>query len=140
MLFRSPTLAAPTECSTCHAVPPAVFAPGHLDGVVEVTLSGRALDRASPAEWDGQSCTSVACHGNALVDPPRVTPIWKDASGAARQCGACHGIPLTQHIASTSCDRSTCHGDEVIRSLADLAISASGKALHVNGTIDVVRP
>jgi hypothetical protein len=69
-----------------------------------------------------------------------VTPEWKDGSGAARECGACHGIPPTQHTASTSCDRSTCHGDEVDRSFGGLAISPAGKALHVNGVIDKIGP
>jgi predicted CxxxxCH...CXXCH cytochrome family protein len=133
---RDPTLAAPTACTTCHAVPAAVISPGHLNGTVEITLSGPALARGSGAAWNGTTCTSVACHGSALVDPPRVVPAWTDASGAARQCGACHGVPPTQHTASTSCDRSTCHGDEVDRSIGVLAISPAGKALHVNGVID----
>jgi predicted CxxxxCH...CXXCH cytochrome family protein len=137
---KNPTLAAPTDCATCHRVPPAVLSPGHLDGVVEVALSGRALDRSSPAEYRDQSCNLVACHGNGLVDPPLVVPVWTDASGAAKRCGACHGIPPTQHTASTSCDRATCHGSEVTRTLAEFAISETGKALHVNGAIDLDRP
>jgi predicted CxxxxCH...CXXCH cytochrome family protein len=82
----------------------------------------------------------VACHGAGLVDSPLVIPVWTDTSGAAKQCGACHGIPPTQHTASTSCDRATCHGTEVTRTLAELGISDAGKALHVNGAIDLDRP
>jgi predicted CxxxxCH...CXXCH cytochrome family protein len=136
---KNPTLASPIDCAVCHNVPSSVLSEGHLNGVVEVAFSGRALDRASQPQWDGRSCATVACHGSGLIDPPRVTPAWQDASGAARECGACHGIPPTQHTASTSCDRSTCHGDEVDRSPPVLAISPSGKALHVNGMIDVQR-
>jgi predicted CxxxxCH...CXXCH cytochrome family protein len=137
---KTPTLAAPTACATCHMVPPAVLSPGHLDGIVEVALSGRALDRGSQATWDGRSCSMVACHGNALVDPPSVVPAWADKSGAASQCGACHGIPPSQHTASTSCDRSGCHGSEVTRSISGtLTISEAGRALHVNGAIDAER-
>jgi predicted CxxxxCH...CXXCH cytochrome family protein len=111
-----------------------------LNDVVEVALLGRALDRGSRAEWDGKSCRQVACHGQGLVDSPAVVPTWNDSSGAARACGACHGIPPTQHTASTSCDRSICHGDEVERSAGTLSISMSGKAIHVNGAIDVQQP
>jgi predicted CxxxxCH...CXXCH cytochrome family protein len=137
---KSPTLAAPTECALCHSVHTGLLSPGHLDGIVQVTLSGRALDRGSAGAWDGKSCTMVACHGAALVDAPKVVPAWSDVSGSASACGACHGIPPTQHTASTSCDRSSCHGSEVTRTLSGVSISPSGRALHVNGVIDVGGP
>jgi predicted CxxxxCH...CXXCH cytochrome family protein len=136
---RSPTLTTPVDCATCHPVPSDLHDKGHLDGVVQVKLSGRAVDRGATPSWDGNSCSNVACHGAVLRDPPLVVPSWKDTSGAARACGACHGIPPTQHTASTSCDRSTCHGSEIDRGLGTLAISASGKALHVNGVIDTAQ-
>jgi predicted CxxxxCH...CXXCH cytochrome family protein len=137
---RDPKLTVPIECATCHVVPTSVLSPGHMNGIVEVTLSGRALDRDSRAEWDGHSCKNVACHGSGLRDPASVVPTWTDASGAARACGACHGVPPTQHTASTSCDRATCHGDEIDRSASSLAITEPGKKLHVNGAIDTDRP
>ncbi len=133
---HAPSLAAPIACTTCHAVPPAVVSAGHLDGIVQVALTGHALDRGASPTWNGQTCAEVACHGAKLVDPPSVIPSWTDASGAARACGACHGIPPTQHTASTSCDRSTCHGTEVDRSLTGLAISETGKAIHIDGVIE----
>jgi predicted CxxxxCH...CXXCH cytochrome family protein len=135
---QSPTLASPVACSTCHAVPTTLHDPGHMNGSVEVTLSGLATARNAKATWDGRSCNEVACHGALLSDAPAVTPVWADASGAARACGACHGIPPSQHTASTGCDRSTCHGTEIDRTLTNVAISAEGKALHVNGVIDAV--
>jgi predicted CxxxxCH...CXXCH cytochrome family protein len=111
-----------------------------MNGIVEVALSGLAVARNARATWDGQSCSEVACHGAVLTDAPAVTPAWTDSTGAAKACGACHGIPPSQHTASISCDRSTCHGSEIDRTLTNVAISASGKALHVNGAIDRVQP
>jgi predicted CxxxxCH...CXXCH cytochrome family protein len=135
---ESPTLSAPVACSTCHVVPSTVLDPTHLDGVVHVTLSGLALARGAGAAWDGQGCNSVACHGAGLAEPPAVVPVWRDTSGAASACGACHGIPPTQHTSSTSCDRATCHGREVMRTAMGLPlIAAGGRSLHINGVIDV---
>jgi predicted CxxxxCH...CXXCH cytochrome family protein len=134
---QSPTLTTPVDCASCHPVPSALRDGTHLDGVVDVTLGGRAADRGAKPSWDGASCKDVACHGARLGDAPSVIPAWNDTSGAARACGACHGIPPTQHTPSTSCDRSTCHGTEVMRGLGTLSISADGKSLHVNGAIDV---
>jgi len=117
-------------------VPAAVKSPGHMNGVVEIAFSGGAIAREAAAVWDGHTCSSVACHGANLNDPPAVTPSWTDASHAASACGACHGIPPTKHTASTSCDRSTCHSAEIVRTFTSLTISDSGKALHINGNID----
>jgi len=134
---KSPTLTVPIDCSNCHVVPPAVMAPGHLDGAVQIAFGGRALDRGASPTWSASGCSEVACHGAKLVDPPPVVPEWKDATGAATKCGACHGIPPTQHTPSTSCDRATCHGSEVARDAAGVpSILSSGKTLHINGVID----
>jgi predicted CxxxxCH...CXXCH cytochrome family protein len=111
-------------------------APGHLNGVVELTFSGRALARGAQPAWDGASCQEVACHGARLADPSPFVPSWRDASGAARACGACHGIPPVQHTASTDCERSSCHGGEVVREGSAPAISPAGSALHVDGVIE----
>lgn len=134
---KSPTVTAPVACTSCHVVPASVRSPGHLDGVVQVHFSGRAIDRGASPVWNGQSCASVACHGGNLPNPPAVVPSWADTSGVAGACGACHGIPPDQHTASTSCNRSTCHGAEVaISPLGIPSITAVGKALHINGLID----
>jgi predicted CxxxxCH...CXXCH cytochrome family protein len=126
------------DCASCHVVPAAIVAPAHLDGIVQVAFAGHAVDRGASPVWDGHACSSVACHGAALVDPPAVAPVWSDPTGRASACGACHGIPPTQHSPSTSCDRSTCHGSEVSRSWQGiLGITPSGKALHIDGMIEV---
>ena len=134
----SPTLSDPVACSNCHVVPATVMDPTHLDGVVHVTLAGLAVARDAGASWDGESCTSVACHGAQLADVPAVVPRWDDDSGAASACGACHPIPPSQHTSSTSCDRATCHGREVVRNAQGVpSIAAAGRSLHIDGIIEV---
>jgi predicted CxxxxCH...CXXCH cytochrome family protein len=131
------SLSLPVACEDCHVVPAAVLSPGHLDGVAQIAFSGLAVARGSNATWDGQRCSSVACHGANLVDAPAVVPAWGDTSGAAGACGACHGIPPTEHTPSTSCGRSTCHGAEVTESATGLlSISDGGLSLHIDGVID----
>ena len=137
---RQPSVTAPVACEDCHIVPRSVIAPRHLDGMVTIAMAGRAIDRGAAPNWDGHTCTSVACHGARLVDPPAVVPTWTDGTGAARGCDACHRLPPTQHTASTSCDRAECHGSEIVRTGASLSISESGKLIHVNGVIDVRPP
>ena len=137
---EAPTIAAPIDCASCHVVPNAIHDPGHLDGTVRVAFSGRALDRGAAPSWDGRSCSSVACHGAGLRDPV-AAPVWTDTSGAARACGACHGIPPTQHTASVACGRSECHGSEVAGNAQGIPfITPSGKALHVDGIVELRTP
>jgi len=132
---ENPTITTPIACSSCHVVPSAVYDPGHLGSPVKIQFSGRALDRGSLPAWDGTRCTNVACHGANLNDPP-ASPAWNDMSGNESKCGACHGIPPTEHTTSTDCNRSICHGAEVSPP-PNLAITQSGLSLHINGTIDV---
>jgi hypothetical protein len=132
-----PTLTRPVDCANCHPVPTDVLAPGHLDGTVQIAFGGRALDRGAQPTWSGGACASVACHGANLVDTPAVLPTWTDSSHSASACGACHGVPPSQHTPSTSCDRSSCHGTETFRnSDGSPAISVTGRALHIDGTIE----
>ncbi len=136
---QSPTLTVPLACSNCHVVPAAILDPGHLDGTVTVAFSGLATARGATPTWDGNHCTNVACHGTNLADPAAV-PAWTDSSGAQSKCGACHGVPPSQHTPSTSCDRSDCHGSEVMLDAhGEPLISASGRALHVDGIIESAR-
>jgi predicted CxxxxCH...CXXCH cytochrome family protein len=131
------SITAPIECSSCHTVPSTLLATGHLDGIVEVALSGRAKDRGAEPAWSGSSCDGVACHGAGLVDSPQI-PTWKAPATSPVACGpSCHGVPPSQHTASTSCDRATCHGNEIARSAQGaVSITTGGRALHINGTID----
>jgi predicted CxxxxCH...CXXCH cytochrome family protein len=134
---KNPTITTPVACSDCHVVPKTVLSPGHLDGVVHVTFSGRATERGAAPVWNGTSCTNTACHGANLAAPPAVVPVWTDLSGAPAVCGACHGIPPPDHTTATNCNRSDCHGGEVTLSPTNQPlISASGLSLHINGVIN----
>jgi predicted CxxxxCH...CXXCH cytochrome family protein len=136
---QSPTLTEPLACSSCHVVPATILDPVHLDGTVHVTFSGLAVARGAAPVWSGTECTNVACHGANLADPAAV-PAWNDPSGAQSQCGACHGIPPTDHTTSTDCSRSDCHGSEVTLDASGAPlISASGLALHIDGVIESAR-
>jgi predicted CxxxxCH...CXXCH cytochrome family protein len=133
----SPRITTPVACSDCHTVPAQILSPGHLDGVVEVVFSGRAVARGAAPVWNGSSCTETACHGALLADVPAVTPLWTDPSGAASACGACHGIPPAQHTTSIECGRSDCHGAEVSRAPSALPVIAdAGLSLHIDGIIE----
>jgi len=136
---QNPTLTEPLACTSCHVVPATILDPVHLDGTVHVVFSGLATSRGSMPVWSGTECTNVACHGANLADPAAV-PAWDDTSGAQAVCGACHGIPPTDHTTSTSCNRSDCHGSEVTLDATGAPhISVSGKALHIDGIIESAR-
>lgn len=136
---QNPTLAAPIACSNCHVEPTTILDPVHLDGTVHVNFAELATARGAQPVWNGSLCTNVACHGANLADPAAV-PAWNDPTGAEAVCGACHGIPPSQHTTSTSCDRSDCHGSEVtLQANGTPLISAGGAALHVDGIIESAR-
>ncbi|MGD0680391.1 MAG: CxxxxCH/CxxCH domain-containing protein [Polyangiaceae bacterium] len=136
---QNPTLTVPLDCTNCHVVPTTILDPVHLDGTVHVTFADLATARGSLPTWDGTQCTNVACHGANLADPAAV-PAWNDTSGAQAKCGACHGIPPTQHTASTDCDRADCHGSEVsIDANGAPSITTAGLALHIDGIIESAR-
>jgi predicted CxxxxCH...CXXCH cytochrome family protein len=136
---QNPALTVPLDCTNCHVVPTTILDPVHLDGTVHVTFAGLATARAATPVWSGTSCTNVACHGANLADPAAV-PVWNDTSGAQARCGACHGIPPSEHTTSTACNRSDCHGGEVTLDASGApSISASGKVLHIDGIIESAR-
>jgi predicted CxxxxCH...CXXCH cytochrome family protein len=133
---ENPTISLGVACASCHPVPASITAPEHLDGIVHVTFTGLAIARAASPSWNGSSCTNVACHGANLADPPAV-PVWTDPSEAAAKCGACHGIPPSQHTPSASCNQSTCHGTEVALGAQGMpSITVTGLTLHINGVIN----
>jgi predicted CxxxxCH...CXXCH cytochrome family protein len=136
---QNPTLTVPLDCANCHVVPSTILDPVHLDGTVHVTFSELATARGALPIWDGASCTNVSCHGANLADPAAV-PAWNDTSGAQSKCGACHGIPPSQHTPSLDCDRADCHGTEVALAVDGTpAITSIGKALHIDGIVESAR-
>jgi predicted CxxxxCH...CXXCH cytochrome family protein len=136
---QNPVLTEPLACSNCHVVPDTVLDPVHLDGTVHVVFSGLATARGATPTWNGAACSNVSCHGALLADPAAV-PTWSDTSGVQATCGACHGIPPSQHTPSASCDRADCHGSEVSLSTdGSPHISASGKTVHIDGIVESAR-
>jgi hypothetical protein len=92
---QKPSVTAPISCASCHIVPGSVLEPQHLDGRATVTFAGHALDRGADATWNGNTCTSVACHGAELVDAPSVVPVWTDTS--ARRTPATRAMASRRH-------------------------------------------
>ncbi len=133
---KDPTLSDPVACASCHRVPTTILDPIHLDGIVQVQFTGLAVARGASPSWNGTSCSQVACHGANLADPAAV-PVWTDTSGASSKCGACHGVPPSQHTASTDCSRSDCHGSEISSNASGVpSITLSGKMLHIDGIVE----
>src|SRR3954463_16142219 len=76
---------AQVDCSECHVKPERWDAPGHIVNDVppaEVTFGAKAAlatpTRNGPPTWDGQRCTNVYCHADALKEPggPAQQPRW----------------------------------------------------------------
>jgi hypothetical protein len=136
---QNPTLTVPLACTNCHVVPTTILDPVHLDGTVHVTFSGLATARAAAPVWNGTYArTSPVTERTSRT--PRPFPRGNDTSGAQAKCGACHGIPPSEHTTSTDCNRSDCHGSEVtLDAYGAPLISASGKTLHIDGIIESAR-
>lgn len=129
-------LAAPVSCDTCHLVPSEVDAPGHLDDDLpaELRFSGRANADQAQSSYDPRAGTcSTYCHGATLAGGTQREPLWTRVDGTQTGCNACHGFPPpAPHPQSSAC--AACHGQVVDGKNAIVA-----KALHVNGTVEVLR-
>lgn len=133
-------LTAAIACQECHRVPSAVLSQGHLDRgeatPADVTFGTRAQARDRVPQYRAGTCSEVACHGAGLPDGPSAVR-WSGA--AIDDCTSCHGLPPGgDHPASTSCATTLCHGDEVTAG-SPPAITASGRALHIDGLIEAKR-
>lgn len=133
---EKPSSAMAVPCGSCHVVP-TTFGPGTphpRGGPATVTLAGLAVARATPAAYAAGSCREVYCHGAGLGGTVADVPVWTDASGSARGCGKCHGLPPpAPHVASPACD--LCHRDGVVGP-SGARIAPSWTFLHVNGVVD----
>jgi predicted CxxxxCH...CXXCH cytochrome family protein len=136
---RSPSQAEPVACSSCHVVPTSVNSPGHFNASARATvqLGGLALARGSTPSYVGGTCAGVACHGAGLGGVSSTPPQWGDTTGSATRCGQCHGVPPPlPHTQATNCESVICHGGEVAPSATGPQVTASGRVLHQNGSID----
>src|SRR5690349_7103257 len=128
-------LAAGIGCTACHPERTSVKTPGHLDGKVDVALSGLAVaggGAPSPAfDAATATCSNVYCHGATLpAASPRAAPRWTAPFATAR-CVSCHDFPPTAggHPAATEC--ASCHPATVD---ASGALRPGGK--HLDGVAD----
>ncbi|MFO0630057.1 MAG: CxxxxCH/CxxCH domain-containing protein [Polyangiales bacterium] len=137
-LHRDAPRSHPVDCAHCHVVPAQVRAPGHLDGVVQVTLTGDALRRGARATFDRGTCAEVACHGAGLRAP--ATALRWRPTDASSDCTVCHGAPPpAPHPAASTCASLLCHGGSVSETPAGLRITASGRATHIDGVVQFGR-
>ncbi len=127
----SPMPVHQVACSNCHVVPLSTWAAGHIDGdgKAEVVFSGLAKAGGARPVWNGTTCKNVYCHGATLKGGDYKEPAWKDTSGAASRCGACHSLADPDN--NTAADCSTCHPGTVASDRTILPLGG-----HLNGVID----
>lgn len=156
-------VSSPMDCIECHPTPAELFAPGHVDGAVQVRFEG-PLSALRVATWNyppAPTCSSTYCHGNFLRGNTANTPDWTGIDQAA--CGTCHPARPANYLhyrhqrnydtgsipwwpvggGSTwvTCDQ--CHSG-IASSTSSWSPTAltpsngSGPPLHVNGSKDVV--
>ena len=121
------------ECNSCHLVPLAVSAVGHLDSALpaEIVFGELAKIGGFDPQWNGTTCTDVYCHGAALAGGTLTQPNWTVVDGSQVFCGSCHGIPPPlPHVQQANCE--TCHGDVV-----NAGQQIINKQLHINGEVNV---
>jgi predicted CxxxxCH...CXXCH cytochrome family protein len=129
-------------CATCHAVP-ALDAPlAHVDGVPAVALGMPAgiPPRGETFAPATQTCSNTYCHAPfAPANPGTLpAPTW---TGGPIGCGGCHGAPprtgrhpeVSPGHANFGCDG--CHA-----TVSSPTSAIVGKALHVNGSVEVEFP
>ncbi len=135
-------LTLPIACSTCHEAPSSLSALAtgtHMNGRIDVRFSGRAQGTGPAPSFDAaaRSCSSVACHGessSAATPQPR----WDDFPDAAGGCQSCHAAPPPPpHAQLPSCGGGLCHGAEVAPAQGGFSITESGRALHIDGVLQV---
>jgi predicted CxxxxCH...CXXCH cytochrome family protein len=141
LLHRTTTLTKPIACSECHVMPQAITSAGHLDvGEVtpaDVVFGPLASARDQQPTYDRGTCRNIACHGAGLPDGIERALRWDERSTSS--CNGCHAVPPSgTHPQASTCASVLCHGSEV-RVGTPAAITESGRALHIDGTIDVAR-
>jgi len=106
-------ISAPIACATCHVVPAATNAAGHIDTPLPAeVVQSLGWNRTT------ETCATAWCHGPA-------TPKWTETGGAF--CGSCHGVPpaTASHNSSMSLSScATCHPASFTK--------------HIDGVLDVL--
>ncbi len=138
-LHRDTRLTAEITCTECHSMPETVTSEGHLDRGAktppDVVFGPRASARGQTPSYAQGTCREIACHGAGLMDGIERALRWDER--ATQSCSGCHkNPPLGTHPQDEGCASTLCHGDE-IRVGKPLSITDSGRALHIDGHIDV---
>jgi predicted CxxxxCH...CXXCH cytochrome family protein len=121
-------LAAQLDCSECHIKPDRWDAPGHIidqKPPAKVVFGAKAAlataFRKGPPTWDGERCTNIYCHADALSQTGGAAqePRWDQS--VVGGCDRCHLAPPPDHQRS---DCATCH---------------PASAPHIDGIVQVGR-
>jgi predicted CxxxxCH...CXXCH cytochrome family protein len=142
LLHRGTLLTAAIACSECHEVPQAASSDGHFDreeaSPAEVRFGPRArgFGRSPSYEPESRTCRQVACHGAGLPDGIERALRWDERAG--QTCDGCHGLPPAQdHPREPTCASVPCHGSEVSAGGPMPLITEAGRAVHIDGDVDV---
>jgi predicted CxxxxCH...CXXCH cytochrome family protein len=150
-LLASSNLSNPIACNECHPVPTAVpdgATPRHMNRTTDVdfkigTLSKKVATTAYSTT--AGTCTTSYCHGGWTSSGATTTSeSWTDTTSIGTCTSRCHGLPprTGEHAGSgfgpgehnVACGR--CHST-VASTTTPNAITAAGKANHVNGAPNV---
>jgi predicted CxxxxCH...CXXCH cytochrome family protein len=112
------TITRPLACPDCHRVPTELSSPGHLNGTVEVQLTGTAAAFNAAATYNPANHTcNTYCHNMSQVlgtsaGGTTPMPVWNQVDGVQANCSGCHGFPpppppMGRHPARTDC--GSCH-------------------------------
>jgi predicted CxxxxCH...CXXCH cytochrome family protein len=139
VLHRDSVLSAQITCADCHVVPAEVSSAGHLDRgratPPDVVFGTRASAFGQQPSYQAGTCRSIACHGAGVGEDIERSSRWDERG--SHSCSGCHGAPPGgDHPQDDRCATVICHGSEV-RVGATLTISAGGRALHIDGVVDV---
>jgi hypothetical protein len=143
------------NCDLCHTPLTGFDDPNHIDKQEGINIRfgeiGIWPGEVAP-RWDhnAESCNNIYCHGNfAFMKSASANPwayqdtaksirgngdnemIWTEVGSGQADCGTCHGLPPTGHLAvEAAC--SACHG-----SVVGVDNSIIDKSRHINGRIDL---
>lgn len=127
-------------CESCHIVPSTTQDGIHLDGnlIAEVTFDSLA---GLSSDWNRATaiCQNTYCHGNFGGGYTTNAPLWNQPDQA--ECGSCHDDGTNPadlwglheyHVVFENIICYQCH-----TTVVDNTMSISGKANHINGSIEV---
>jgi predicted CxxxxCH...CXXCH cytochrome family protein len=139
VVHRDSVLSAPIVCSDCHVMPEEITSAGHLDRgqatPPDIVFGARARAFGQQPSFEAGVCRNVACHGAGVGESLDRALRWEDRGSPS--CSSCHGLPPGgSHPQDDRCATTICHGSEV-RAGDPPTISAAGRALHIDGVIDV---